>query len=38
MNIEWTGNMLVLRLYETKDYEEGRKAFKEKRSPDFKVK
>jgi len=30
MNFEWTENMLALPLYETEDYEEGRKAFKEK--------
>jgi 1,4-dihydroxy-2-naphthoyl-CoA synthase len=34
----WLENMLALPLYETEDYEEGRKAFKEKRSPDFKAK
>lgn len=34
----WVENMLALPLYETEDYEEGRKAFKEKRSPDFKAK
>jgi len=33
----WIENMLALPLYETEDYEEGRKAFKEKRSPDFKA-
>jgi enoyl-CoA hydratase/carnithine racemase len=34
----WIENMLALPLYETDDYEEGRKAFKEKRKPDFKAK
>lgn len=33
----WVENMLALPLYETDDYEEGRKAFKDKRRPDFRA-